>query len=270
MFSAQLHNASISVRGARRLAIALAVAAGVGAGSAALVPRAAYAPEATAQTPNTMQAPHLRATSASFIRRHRKVEAAGYVQVSCRVGATAVVAAFGSLGLAPGPAERAAAVSGNPTQTFTVRLAPGVPAPWLPRSERAIELQSRSVRMLWGTPLVHFGAGGWLVHVRRGRYSDKPPGWHGVRRGRPYAVVETGTWAPTAGIFNHEILEMLVDPYGRHRIHGQLAEICDPVVGQRYRGSNGAVLVDWVYPTYFDRSATGPWDYLRLLAGGAR
>lgn len=168
-----------------------------------------------------------------------------------------------------GSAEPAAALN-VPTQAFTVYVAPGVSASWLRRSEQALEEQSETVRASWGTPLIRFGPGGWPVYVRSDRPGQGEPGWHGVEKGDPYAVVETGTWAPAAGIFDHEVLETLVDPYLQRFIDGALVEICDPVVGHRYRASNGALLVDWVYPAYFHNALAGPWDYLGVLAGAKR
>jgi hypothetical protein len=182
--------------------------------------------------------------------------------------ALAIAAACSAFVLPSSTSERANAQS-NTNQTFTIHVAPGVSVPWLRRSEKAIGQQSLTVRARWGTPLVRFGSGGWTVFIHRGRYSDNPPGWHGVHDGHPYAVVETGTWAPAAGIFDHELLEMLVDPYARHVIRGRRAEICDPVLGHRYPASDGGLLVDWVYPAYFRGSKVGPWDYLRLLTSGA-
>ncbi|MBV8942470.1 MAG: hypothetical protein JO321_06095 [Solirubrobacterales bacterium] len=182
--------------------------------------------------------------------------------------ALAVGAACSGLALTYGATEHAAAKR-IATQTFAVHAARGVSAKWLRRSEQAIEKQSLTVRAHWHTPLVDFGRDGWPIYVRRARDSGKP-GWHDVRDGRPYAVVATRTWALPAGIFDHEVLEMLVDPYLRRFVRGKLAEICDRVVGHRYTAGNGAVLVDWVYPSYFRDVKAGPWDYLRLLTGGAR
>lgn len=68
---------------ARRSAIAVAVAAGIATGSAAIVTSAAQTTDASAQT--AMQASRIGVTSASFVRRMRNLEAAGYVQVLCKV-----------------------------------------------------------------------------------------------------------------------------------------------------------------------------------------
>lgn len=179
-----------------------------------------------------------------------------------------IAAASSMLGFVLGAGQPALATN-VPTQKFTVHVAADVSAPWLDRSEQAIESQSQIVRERWDTPLVRFGSGGWPVYLRSSDNPDGRAGWHGAANGHPYAVVETNAPEPAAAIFDHEVLETLVDPYGKRFIDGRLAEICDPVVGHRYRASNGALLVDWVYPSYFRDSAAGPWDYLHVLTGGA-
>jgi hypothetical protein len=72
---------------ARRSALAVAIAAGIATGSAAILTSAGHTSKATAQSSarHTMQAPHVGATSVSFVRRFRELEAAGYVEVACQV-----------------------------------------------------------------------------------------------------------------------------------------------------------------------------------------
>jgi hypothetical protein len=72
---------------ARRSATAIAIAVAVATGSAAVLTSADQTPDAAAQSnPGTATpALHVGATSASFARRIRTLEAAGYVEVACAV-----------------------------------------------------------------------------------------------------------------------------------------------------------------------------------------
>jgi hypothetical protein len=86
MFSAP-HTQSIITRRGRRLAIAAALAAGIASGSAAIV-TTDHPGDAAAQASSIStraQALHVGATSASFVRRFRQLESAGYVEVACRI-----------------------------------------------------------------------------------------------------------------------------------------------------------------------------------------
>lgn len=92
MSSPQLHIPSIHVRPIpafrnRRIAIAATVAIGLGAGAAAIVPNTSRAPQTISQSPSSTlptPVPHVRATSASFVRRVHLLEARGYVQIACK------------------------------------------------------------------------------------------------------------------------------------------------------------------------------------------
>jgi hypothetical protein len=71
-----------------RIAVALAVAAGLGSGCAAVVGTPGHTANATAHTLSispSAQVVHAGATSASFVRRIRALEARGYVEVACQV-----------------------------------------------------------------------------------------------------------------------------------------------------------------------------------------
>ena len=92
MFSPQPHTATNAPRRgaafrARRSATALAIAAAVATGSAAVLTSADHTPDAAAQSKagTAMQPLHVGATSASFAGRIRTLQAAGYVEVACAV-----------------------------------------------------------------------------------------------------------------------------------------------------------------------------------------
>jgi len=104
-------------------------------------------------------------------------------------------------------------------------------------------------------------------------------GIHLDRDGQPFALVEAGSshpnWSLTA---SHEILEMLVDPFGKRLVAGApppqaindgavggltrvqyLVEVCDPSEDEAYAYTVNDVLVsDFYTPNYFDPvKATG-------------
>lgn len=93
MSSPQLHNQSTPSRGTnvsrgRRYAILAAIAASFASAGAGLATVVSDAPAATAHTlsgPVALPVPHGGATSSSFVRRMRALEAAGYVEVFCKV-----------------------------------------------------------------------------------------------------------------------------------------------------------------------------------------
>jgi hypothetical protein len=72
---------------ARRSAIAVAIAAGIATGTAASLTSGGQTPGGSAQSSGAtaMQVPHVGATSASFVRRVRTLEAAGYLDYACAV-----------------------------------------------------------------------------------------------------------------------------------------------------------------------------------------
>lgn len=87
-------------------------------------------------------------------------------------------------------------------------------------------------------------------------------GYHEDEEGQPFALVELGdSWSLTA---SHEVLEMLVDPFGRRLIAGPsikknqgrveyLVEICDPSEAEEFAYTVNEVLVsDFYTPRFFD------------------
>jgi hypothetical protein len=98
---------------------------------------------------------------------------------------------------------------------------------------------------------------------------DDAGGYHFDKDGEPYALVEySTTWTVTA---SHELLEMLVDPYGRKETVGPapdgyagggevsyLVEVCDPCEDFEFSYSrSGVPLSDFVTPDYYTSAKTG-------------
>jgi hypothetical protein len=131
-------------------------------------------------------------------------------------------------------------------------------------AEAAIMQQVNStVWSVWGTPKIRFCNWGWPVYLKKGpgpkMTGDNPIharviGYHWYTW-RPYAVIYVSKDAPWIGVFDHEVLEMLVDRRGRHFINGIQVEICDPAEGHRYHVW-GRRLVDWVTPDWFAQATT--------------
>jgi hypothetical protein len=91
-------------------------------------------------------------------------------------------------------------------------------------------------------------------------------GYHQDRLGEPYALVEySASWSLTA---SHEILEMLVDPWGRRVVAGRspkrdqgqvtfLVEACDPCEAANYAYTiNGVLVSDFITPYFYDPRRT--------------
>jgi hypothetical protein len=93
-------------------------------------------------------------------------------------------------------------------------------------------------------------------------------GYHQDDHGRPYALVEySASWSLTA---SHEVLEMLVDPFGKRTAAGRspksgqgqvefLVESCDPCEASQFAYTIDGVLVsDFITPRFYDpRKTTG-------------
>jgi hypothetical protein len=103
--------------------------------------------------------------------------------------------------------------------------------------------------------------GYWPVLVQDDIGTDAA-GVHLDKDNQPFALVSSGDgWAMTA---SHEVLEMLVDPFGNRLIAGDspvedqgrvefLVEVCDPSEAAEFGYSvNGVQLADFYTPHYFD------------------
>lgn len=109
---------------------------------------------------------------------------------------------------------------------------------------------------------------------------DSIPGVGGVHldeNGQPYAEAVNGTELSIA--ISHELLEMLVDPWGNRLTPGPdidpaaggrqvyyLVEVSDPCEVTSYT-IDGVQVSDFILPTFYDPNANGPVDFRGTLAG---
>jgi hypothetical protein len=108
----------------------------------------------------------------------------------------------------------------------------------------------------------------WPVIVMDDIKDPSAAGYHEDKNGQPFALVQYSRgWTLTA---SHEVMEMLVDPFGRRLVAGEspvkgqgrvrfLTEVCDPCEAEAYAYRiNGVVVSDFYTPHYFDpKKATG-------------
>ncbi len=103
--------------------------------------------------------------------------------------------------------------------------------------------------------------GYWPVIIKD-KIPDDDEGFHEDKNNQPYALVKYGKeWPLTC---SHEILEMLVDPFGRKMVTSDsivkeqgrvqyLVEVCDPSEDAKFGYYvNGILLSDFYTPHYFD------------------
>lgn len=100
----------------------------------------------------------------------------------------------------------------------------------------------------------------WPVIIRDDLDRPEAAGYHEDELGQPCALVRlTDDWSVTA---SHEMLEMLVDPWGRHLVASQspqdphtrvrfLVEVCDPCSNESYK-VNDIGVSDFYTPQFFD------------------
>jgi hypothetical protein len=69
-----------------------------------------------------------------------------------------------------------------------------------------------------------------------------------------------------SSVLSHELLEMLADPICTRMFGQYIAETADPVQSTGYMIGNTYVS-NFVFPSYFDPTSTGPWDFRGLLPG---
>ncbi len=156
-----------------------------------------------------------------------------------------------------------------------------------PRIARALDKQvKRDFGPLWGIDatvrfcrsLDEVPVGTWPVIVDERLRGSTDYGFHWDLTGQPLARMRydpNGKWSETA---SHEILEMLVDPYGerltaapsidpKHRDHDvlYLVEVCDPCENVTYE-IDGVSVSDFITPSYFDKkSKRGRYSYTRRI-----
>lgn len=183
------------------------------------------------------------------------------------------IAALIGLGLFAAPAS---------AQVLTVINQAGVSPRALHRVEAALQQQAPQLRAWWHTPRVTFGPGGWSITLQQPMAGPTEAGSHTAvldPNGIPIHGAE-GRWVPVATVsilgqpwqqwaprFSHEILEMLVDPYGGHRdAQGNEEEVCDPVQNYSYWLA-GVPVSDFALPAYFAHRQ-GQLDFLGILRRG--
>ena len=107
--------------------------------------------------------------------------------------------------------------------------------------------------------------GYWPVIIVNDFPDPRLAGVHEDDSGQPFALVKAASeiedWSVAA---SHEVLEMLVDPYGNRLIAGDfpkprqgrvrfLVEVCDPSEGDaNIYSSNGVPVSDFYTPNFFD------------------
>ncbi len=102
----------------------------------------------------------------------------------------------------------------------------------------------------------------WPVILKDDIGDPSAAGYHEDENGQPFSLVEYSRgWTLTA---SHEVLEMLVDPFGRRMVAGQspvkgqgrvrfLLEVCDPSEAEKYSYHvNGITVSDFYTPHFFD------------------
>lgn len=102
--------------------------------------------------------------------------------------------------------------------------------------------------------------------------STRVGGYHYTDRAGAFAIFDLTIAASQEGadgpfLFgSHELEEMLADPSARRFIAGHFAEIADPVVCCHYdvtlSDGNVVPLSDFVLPSWFNRRAGGPFDFV--------
>jgi hypothetical protein len=107
--------------------------------------------------------------------------------------------------------------------------------------------------------------GYWPMIIRDDIKTPGAAGVHEDEDGQPFALIaasaDLDTWSLTA---SHEMLEMLVDPFGNRQVTGDsprrgqgrvsfLVEVCDPSEAATFAySSNGILVSDFYTPHYFD------------------
>ena len=102
----------------------------------------------------------------------------------------------------------------------------------------------------------------WPVIVKDDIGDPNAAGYHEDENGQPFSLVEYSRgWSLTA---SHEVMEMLVDPFGRRLVAGEspvsgqgrvrfLLEVCDPSEAEKYSYHvHGVRVSDFYTPHFFD------------------
>jgi hypothetical protein len=158
--------------------------------------------------------------------------------------------------------------------TFHVVHRGAMSARQLTRAERAITFQvNHQVRRYWHNPRIRFGASGVPVYFYSAQGASRhgcgpsASGCHGPGASGPAIWVENqpGWYGAMTTALSHEVVETAVDPQNNRVVDGLLADPCDEAEGATY--DVGAVMVaDFVFPRWYDRGSSGPWDYMAAVA----
>jgi hypothetical protein len=164
----------------------------------------------------------------------------------------------------------------------------------LERAATALQIQlDRDLALYWGvhaslviSSMEELNPGLWPLRiVNSDQLPDGSGGIHLDELRRPYALVAAGpNWTVAA---SHELMEMVVDPYGNRFIGGPsanpvaasravyyLVEVCDPCESVTYT-IDGTRVSNFVLPAFYDRVPREPLDLLgrivtplQILPGG--
>jgi len=107
---------------------------------------------------------------------------------------------------------------------------------------------------------------------------DNPPsyGYHCFKNGYAFGriYINSKNVQNLSIILSHEVFEIIVNPKMDASANGYSVEICDPVMKDSY-DVGGVLISDWVYPSWFSKTGTYPFNklgtlknYLEIAEGG--
>jgi hypothetical protein len=109
----------------------------------------------------------------------------------------------------------------------------GISQPLIRRAQTALAIQvNHQLRRWWNVPPITFTDHGWPIYLLpdqqfAGLCAAADGGCHLAHGNEPLAFVQTDATGAWEQLLSHELLEMLVNPYGSARV----PEICDPLEG---------------------------------------
>jgi hypothetical protein len=158
-------------------------------------------------------------------------------------------------------------------QVALVSLSPGVPAATVMRISAALQKQAtRDLTPIWEVSatvdafdqLSHVPVGSWPIIIG-GNVPPGAGGFHTDKNGQPLAIVRaSGDVNVLCQTCSHEMIEMLVDPFGSRFVPGDspmpdqgrvnfLVEACDPPEAAQFGYSvNNLLVSDFYTPHFFD------------------
>lgn len=149
---------------------------------------------------------------------------------------------------------------------------------FIPQWEKWIDDSDITVEFAGIRDIPNLPADSWPIFLNRHSNDPGALGWHDddpQQNIRTYSRVFVGdclrfglNWETT---LNHELLELIVDPDVKRvwrMADGRLAsvEVCDAVEADELAYDvDGHMMSNFVLPSYFSSSQTGPFDYKRIL-----